>query len=190
MGLCVSHGAMDVPQSPASPMDTRLSQRALHVLWNHTCPLGLWMSHRAICVPSVHVPWSHLCATESYVSLGTGIHRCPMEPSTFCGPINVPCRCPGRHPYPTNLRMLHRAIPPLRGAALAAAPPQAPFWCPPPRICTVPTSVLAIPGWFPSQPCSRLFMAHPDPWQLGCFSVWLNRLWLQPWEEGLCPSCD
>lgn len=133
MGLCVSHGAMDVPQSPASPMDTRLSQRALHVLWNHTCPLGLWMSHRAICVPSVHVPWSHLCATESYVSLGTGIHRCPMEPSTFCGPISVPCRCPGRHPYPTNLRMLHRAIPPSVGQLWQQPPPRPHFGVPPPK---------------------------------------------------------
>lgn len=157
------------------------------------------MSHRAVCVPCVHVPRSHLCPMELYVSLGTGMHRCPMEPSTFCGPVCVPwsCRCSGSNLYPTNLWMLHGAIhtpccvPSMQ--QLWQQPSPGSISVLPPKSTQSPTSMFAVPkhGWFPSQPCSRLFfMAHPDPLQSGCFAMWLNRLWLQPWEEGQCPPCD
>lgn len=165
MGLCMSSGAIDVPQSPMSLTDSWLSQKALRVLWNHISPMELWMSHGypvklymsmnnpwkhpmkpymslgavdvpQSYVPSVDVPRSHLCAMESYVSLGTGTHRCPVEwasrVSMFCGPrcVSWSCRCPGSHPYPTHLWMLHGAIrTPYVSPLWGSSHPQAPFWC-------------------------------------------------------------
>lgn len=157
---------------PTEPSVSHLcmSQGAIYVPWICMCPLELG---------PIDVPWSHPHSADPEVSPGAAdvqeaIHIPPTISHNGCStePF-TPLVCP------------------LRGAAVAAATPEAPFWCSPLESTQSPTSVLAIPGWFLRQPCSRLlFMAHPDPLQSGCFAVWLNRLWLQPWEEGPCPPCD
>lgn len=117
------------------------------------------------------VPWSHPRSVDPEVSPGAAdVQEAIDTPRTY--------RC-SVEPFPP-----HRC--PLCGAA---ATPRPHFSVPPnPQS---PTLALAVLGWFPSQPCSRLlFMAHPDPLQSGGFTVWLNRLRLWPWEEGPCPPCD
>lgn len=168
------------------------SHETIHVPWGCGCPTEASMSHLWMSQGAIYVPWSHMCPLElgpiDVLWSGRPVCPCSVDRDVSPGAADVQEAIHIPHTYGCSTEPFAPLMCPLCGAA---ATPRLHFGVSSPESTKSLTSVLAIPGWFPSRLCSRLlFMAHPDPLQSGCFTMWLNRLWLQPWEEGLCPPCD